>query len=95
MGFFEFSMFSCAVLFYAFHLDGKESVLRFPCLSSWCIVPTIVMWLSLKVQCMCLQCLTVVFPFGLTFLFAATVMTDLYNMRPLLQLIYKCFKEFF
>ena len=67
MGFCDCSMFCCALLCqvcvhssFAIILMGKREMVALLCLSSWCLV--IVVWLFLAVPWGCLQLVIVVFP---------------------------------
>ena len=64
MGFYNCSMFCCALLYasssFAIILMGKRDLVALLSLSSWCLV--IVVWLFLLVPWVCLQFVIVVFP---------------------------------
>ena len=64
MGFCNCSMFCCALLCvhfsFAMILVGKRELVALLCLSSWCLVITV--WLFLAVPRVCLQFEIVVFP---------------------------------
>ena len=67
MGFCNWSMFCCALLYanssfemFAIILIGKRELVALLSLSSWCIM--IVVWLFLGVPWVCLQFVIVVFP---------------------------------
>ena len=64
MGFFNCSMFCCALLYvlssFAISLNGKRELVALLKLSSWCLV--IVVWLVLPLPWVCLQFVIVVFP---------------------------------
>ena len=64
VGFFDCSMFCCALLCahssFAIILMGKRELIALLCLSSWCHV--IVVWLFLTMPQVCLQFVIVVFP---------------------------------
>ena len=64
MGFCNFSMFCCALLYvhssFAIILMGKRELVALLSLSSWWLV--IVLWLFLAVPWVCLQYVIVVFP---------------------------------
>ena len=64
MGFSGCSMFCCAILYvpssFAISLTGKRELVALLCLSSWCLV--IVLWLFLALPWVSLQFVIVVFP---------------------------------
>ena len=64
LGFCNCSMFSCALLYvhssFSIILLGKRELVALLCLSSWCLV--IIVWLFLAVPWVCLQFVIVVFP---------------------------------
>ena len=63
VGFLNCFMFSCALFFvhscFAIILMGKRELVALLCLSSWCLV--IVVWLFITVPRVCLQFVIVVF----------------------------------
>ena len=65
MGFCNYSMFCCALLCvhssFAVILIGKRELVALLCLSSWCLV--IVVWLFLTMTPVCLQFVIVVYSF--------------------------------
>ena len=79
MGFCNCSMFCCALLCVhssvAIILIGKRGMVALLCLSSWCLV--IVVWLFLTVPQVCLQFVIVVFPDHTHFLFLSKCDFDL------------------
>ena len=71
LGFCNCSMLCCALLYvysgFAIILMGKRELVALLCLSPWCLV--IVVWLFLMMPRVCLQFVVVVFPDHAHFLF--------------------------
>ena len=57
------------LVLHAIILIGKREPVALPCLSSWCLVIVIVLWLFLMVPWDGLQCVIVVFPDHIHLLF--------------------------
>ena len=66
MGFCVCSMFCyallCVLSTFAIALTGKRELIALLCLSPWCLVMVIVLWLFLTVAWVRLQCVIAVFP---------------------------------
>ena len=75
MGFCNCSMFCCALICvhssFAIILIGKRELVALLCLSSWCLV--IIVWLFLTMPQVCLQFVIVVFLIILTYYFCFVV----------------------
>ena len=76
-------MFSCALLYFhssfAIILMGKRELVALLCLSFWCLV--IVLWLFLTMPQVCLQFVIVVFPDHTHFLFWLSVTSEIMCME--------------
>ena len=90
VGFYNCSMF-CALLYvqysFVFSLMGKRELVVLLCLSSWCLM--IVVCLFLTMPQVCLQFVTVVFPDHIHLLFLL-VKFILLNVEPATKIMYYC-----
>ena len=62
-------------------LMGKGELVAFLCLSSWCLVIVIAMWLFLRVSWVGLQCVIVVFPDHTHLLFNDICGKEIYKFK--------------
>ena len=76
------SVLLCVPPSFSIILMGKRELVALLCLSSWCLVTVIVLWLFLKVPWVGLQCVSVVFPDHIYFLFGHGVSDHLVNTEP-------------
>ena len=78
MGFCNYSMLCCALLCvnssFAIILMGKRELVTLLCVSSWCFV--IVVWLFLTMPRVCLQFVIVVFPDHTHLIFCSQIAKD-------------------